>query len=210
MNTRSFLRHLVTPILRLVILALLAFSLQPSSFAYQQTNSGAPFSLDAPIPQPVITPAATSDSQSFLSSAYSYFTSFDTNSTTFTVPYEVFTGVKFQSGINEGALLGGEAQPFKKVPWLTLRDVMTLADTIGTMSENEFDIGAFFVHYDLRFGVFFGTDTIIQKDRWGGIGGLELQKALTKNSFAGVAVERRIDDVDRGALTEFIEGGFTF
>lgn len=158
-------------------------------------------------------PGALSTNASFLSSTLAYFTSFDTNSQTFgtNAPYQVFTGVKFQSGINEGAVIGAEAQPFNGgLHWLTLRDMATLADTVGTVSENEFDIGAFFTHYDLHFGAFVGADTIIQKDRWGAIVGIGLDKALTANSFAGMDIERRIDDKDRGALELVLKAGFTF
>jgi hypothetical protein len=213
----STLYELLMTLCMIAILA--ALLLPPRLCAATVTVSGQQFTQSTNAQgQIVLTPVAGSvevpgalSTNSFLQNALAYFSSFNTNSTTFiNANYQVFTGVKFQSGINEGALLGVEAQPFTNINWLTFRDVATLADTVGTVSENEFDIGAFFVHYDLRFGAFAGVDTIIQKNRWTPILGLEAQKALTANSFMGVAVERRIDDHDRGALTEFLEAGFTF
>ena len=201
-------------------------SICPISLAVAQTNftappgfvlvpSGALSTNNAGLvafPASAAVPGVTAPDQNFLQSTLNYFTSFDTNSTTFGTNgnFQAFTGVKFQSGINEGAVLGIEAQPFKGLSWFTLRDMATMADTVGTVAENEIDIGAFWTHNDVRFGGFVGADTLIQKDRWTPILGIEVQKALTKNAFSGIDLGRRIDDKDRGALALILEAGFTF
>lgn len=155
--------------------------------------------------------------QGFIASVESYFSSFDTNSQTFSTnaPYQLWTGAAFQGGINLGAQVGIEGNPISKWPALSLGSVSTLAATVGTIAQEEFDIGYSIRHYDVRLTLGMGVvDTFHGGDGAAGIKGsifASVEKALSANTFAGVRVEGLFAGGSKANVPMFgIFGGFTF
>ena len=109
--------------------------------------------------------------------------------------------------------MGEEGQPFSgKAHGLTLRAVETLAPVVGTLADAEFDIGWSIVYIDTRTTIFAGcllenkdttTDTVekVRPDF-----GIQFQKALTQNTFAGIYAEYATS----GGITVGLQTGFTF
>lgn len=163
-------------------------------------------------------PPQVTTPQGFIQSTVGYFTSFDTNSQTFSTnsQYEFWTGAAYQSGVNLGAEVAFEAKPFAKAPGLTLGEVSTFAGVIGTISQEEVDVGWSIDHYDVELtlgaaGVYaFQNDTEAAKGIHGGIYA-EVKKALTANTFAGTRLEG-VFGSNSGAnqLVVSLFAGFTF
>lgn len=156
--------------------------------------------------------------QSFLSTVEGYFTSFNTNLATFSTnaPYESWAGVAYQAGLRLGANLAVEAKPFSGAPGLMLGSVSLLADTVGTIAQQEVDVGWSIVHYDVEVTLGAAGMYTFQNgyDAYGkGLNGgifVEAKKALTANTFAGVRAEEVLCSgrANQPILTLF--GGFTF
>ena len=143
---------------------------------------------------PPSTSATTAPTQeSFFSTVEGYFTSFNpalTNAVD--QKYKMWTGVEWQSGVRLGADLGIEARPFSgKASGLTLGEVTTFADTIGTIAQEEFDLGWSINYVDTEITIYgCGVDTFSDgygtaKGGNGGVG-VEFKKALSQNTFAGI------------------------
>lgn len=161
----------------------------------------------APVPTP----------QTFIQSVEGYFSSFDTNSHTFgtNAPWQMWTGVAYQNGINLGAQVGIEGNPISKWPALTLGSVSTLAATVGTIAQEEFDLGYSIVHYDTRLTLGAGAvDTFHGGTGPSGIKGsiyASVEKALSANTFAGIRVEGLFGGGSKANVPMFgVFGGFTF
>jgi hypothetical protein len=148
--------------------------------------------------QTVNTNTPQASMQSFMTTAEQYVTSFNTNLPTFWAAssnnYQLWTGISYQSGVNLGITLGVEAQPFSgSLHGLTLGSVSTLASQVGTIAQQEADLGWSIVHYDVRItagGAFiytFQNGSLGEKGAGGGFY-LQLEKALTQNTFAGLRV----------------------
>lgn len=159
---------------------------------------------------------APPSTQSFVASVEDYFTAFNTNSQTFATnsPYEIWTGAAYQSGINLGAQIGIEGKPFSKYPGLELGSVTTLASTVGTLAQEEVDLGWSIVHYDVELTLGAGAiDTFTGQADAGFKGGVfaEVKKALTANTFAGTRIEGIFGSgskADQPVVSLF--AGFTF
>lgn len=166
---------------------MLASAILISGFCLQ--DSGQAQTTNGPTAAPPTTP------QGFLQSVETYFTAFDTNSQTFSTNanYELWTGAAYQAGINLGAQFGIEARPIKKWPGLMLGSVSTLADTIGTIAQEEVDFGYSIRHYDVELTLGAGAvDTFAGGSAKPGFKGgvfAEVKKALSKNTFAGTRIE---------------------
>ena len=146
-----------------------------------------------------LTNTSPPQAQSFFTSVEQYFTSFDTNSQTFSTNngFQIWSGVQYQSGVNLGATFAIEAQPFSGAAHgLTLGGVATLSDVIGTVAQNEFDIGWSLRHYDVRItagaaAVYtYQSNGLGEKGAAGGIY-LEFEKALSANTFGGVRLKEQ-------------------
>lgn len=152
--------------------------------------------------------------QSFGQTAIGYFTTFNPNLTnTFSTnqPYEAFIGASYQSGVYLGGLIGLEAQPLSgSYHGITLREVSTLAPQVGTLADAEFDIGWSYTHVDTRITAFVGAHWDIQSDETQAAFGVEIQKALTQNTFAGLFAEGVTHDTKNGQLIIGLETGATF
>lgn len=178
------------------------FALVPV-LAFAQTNTS-----------PVI-PAPTT--QSFIQSVEAYFSSFDTNSQTFSTnsPYELWTGAAYQSGINLGAQIGVEARPIAKYPGLMIGSVSTLSSTVGTIAQEELDFGYSIRHYDVELTLGAGAvDTFAGGSASPGFKGsvfAEVKKALTANTFAGMRIEGLFGGGSKANVPMFgVFAGFTF
>jgi hypothetical protein len=168
----------------------------PLSTAFAQTNAPAP----APTPQ------------SFLTSAESYVTGFNTNLDTFSTncPLELWTGGAYQSGLNLGAQVGLEAKPFSQWPGLTLGSVSTMAGIGGTFASQEADAGYSIVHYDVEFSAGLGGVYDFQTSGARGAVYAEIKKALTQNTFAGLRLEGLFGGSTSSQPVVSIFAGFTF
>lgn len=201
--------------LNYVIVAFLCLSVISSVAAPPAaTPDVPPASMTAPADQAA--PIAATP-QGFISSVESYFTSFDTNSQTFSTnaPWQMWTGVAYQNGINLGAQVGIEGTPISKWPAFTLGSVSTLAATVGTIAQEEFDFGYTIRHYDVQLTLGAGAvDTFHGGTGPSGIKGsiyAEVKKALSANTFAGVRVEGLFGGGSQANVPMFgIFAGFTF
>jgi hypothetical protein len=146
-----------------------------------------------------------------------FFTAFNTNLINTFSPsnnYEVFTGVSYSSSVFLGGLIGFEAQPFSGVRGLTLRTCETLAPQAGTIADAEFDLGYSFTYIDVRITPYLGCQLANkntgqnQPESLALAGGLEVQKAIGKNSFVGLYAEAT--SRGKGAMVFGLETGFTF
>jgi hypothetical protein len=153
----------------------------------------------------------------FFGTVFSYFTSFNPAlAGTFAVnnDYQAWVGASYQSGVYLGGVVGLEAQPFGGAHGLTFRNVDTLAPTVGTLSDAEFDIGYSFVYVDLRITPFAGVDDNILGKDYGAAFGVEIEKALTSNTFAGAYIEGKSDDGNldtrQGQMVVGLMAGATF
>lgn len=155
--------------------------------------------------------------QTFIQSVEGYFSSFDTNSQTFSTnaPYQMWTGVAYQNGINLGAQVGIEGNPFTKWPAFTLGSVSTLAATVGTIAQEEFDLGYSIRHFDVRLTLGAGVvDTFHGGTGPAGIKGsiyASVEKALSANTFAGIRVEGLFGGGSQANVPMFgVFAGFVF
>jgi hypothetical protein len=145
-----------------------------------------------PAPTP---PPSGPSTTNFFQTIESYFTAFNTNLATFAgtnANYQLWTGVGYQSGINLGADIGLEAQPFNN--GLTIGSVSTLSSTVGTIAQQEADIGWSVIHYDVRLTFGGAMTETFQSGALGdrGLGGgfyVQVEKALTANTFAGTRLK---------------------
>jgi hypothetical protein len=166
----------------------------------------------------VTTPGGLSTNGNFFATAFNYFTSFNpalTNTFSTNNGYQAWIGASYQTGVYLGGVVGLESQPLQgSLHGLTLRTVETLAPQVGTLSDAEFDLGYSFTHIDLRITPFVGVDDNILGHATGCAFGVELEKALTDNTFAGIYFEGKSDDGNRttkqGQLVIGIFGGATF
>lgn len=189
----------------ILLLTLALASLCASAQTAPPTPTSPPAAAQAPTPQ------------TFIQSVEGYFSSFDTNSQTFgtNAPYQMWTGVAYQNGINLGAQVGIEGNPFSKWPAFTIGSVSTLAATVGTIAQEEFDFGYSIVHYDVRLTLGAGAvDTFHGGTGPSGIKGsvyASVEKALSANTFAGVRVEGLFGGGSKANVPMFgIFAGFTF
>jgi hypothetical protein len=185
----------------------------------QATNSAGQVIL-TPVAAPVVAVASQPipTPQSFLTTVEGYFTSFNTNLTTFgtNAPYEAWAGVAYQAGLRLGANLALEAKPFSGAPGFMIGSVSTLADTVGTIAQQEVDVGWSIVHYDVELtaggAALYTFQDGYDKNGKGMNGGVfvEAKKALTENTFAGIRAEEVFGSgrANQPILTLF--GGFTF
>jgi len=148
---------------------------------------------------------------------YQYFTSFNTNlQTTFATNnnYEAWLGASYQNDTFLGGVVGFEAQPLSVFRPLTLRTAATLGAQVGTLADWDFNLGYSFVHIDTRVTPFIGGDLINragvanQPQSFCFDYGVEVQKAMSQNTFAGMFVEGRTRT--KGALVIGFETGVTF
>lgn len=181
----------------------------------QSTNSNGQIvltpSVGSALPTGSSSPAPTL--QSFGTSFVNYFSSFNANLTnTFSTnqPYQVWLGASYQSGVFLGGLIGFEAQPFSGCRGLTLREVSTLAPTVGTLAGEEFDIGYSISYVDTRLTAFTGAHYDIVGDSMQAAFGIEVEKALTQNTFAGLFAEGITHDTKNGQLIIGFVTGATF
>jgi hypothetical protein len=147
------------------------------------------------LPVATATNAATATPANFFATVESYFTAFDTNNQTFgtNTHYEMWTGTAYQSGINLGAQFGLEARPFTKLPSLTIGAISTLANSVGTLAEQEIDLGWSIRHYDVELTLGGGgMDAFHGGSEATGLKGTifaEVKKALSANTFSGIRLE---------------------
>jgi hypothetical protein len=156
--------------------------------------------------------------ETFFDDVESYFTSFNTNLTTFTGSnyYQMWTAIEYQSGINLGVSFGLEAQPFSGARGLTLGSVSALAPAIGTIAAQEFDVGWSITHYDVRVtagglvGYTFESASAAEKGIGGGVF-VEAEKALSDTTFAGIRLEEKFGGGNHANQPYlFLQTGFVF
>lgn len=180
----------------------------------QSTNAQGQLILTPIGPAPAVAP--TNGANPFVT-IWNYFSSFNpslTNTFSTNNDYEAWIGASYQSATFLGGVIGFEAQPLNSVHGLTLRGVGTLGPEVGTLTDAEFDLGYAFTYVDTRILPFVGcnlankNDGINQPESLGLVGGAEVQKAMTQNSFAGLALEAK--QRTKGALVVMFETGVTF
>jgi len=181
------------------------------------TPIGTVMAQQASTATPAPAPASVTP-QSFFATVESYVTSFDTNSQTFGTnsPWEIGAGASYQQGLNLGGTAFIEWKPFGGKGFV-VGDVSTFAGVVGTVAQQEVDLGYAFRHYDLEltFGAL-GIDTFhplgngVPAGLKGGVF-LEAKKALTQNTFLGVKVQDQWGAKGTGAQpVATLFTGFTF
>jgi hypothetical protein len=124
-----------------------------------------------------------------------YFSSFNTNLTTFTDTNNfhgvVWAGADYQSGVNIASSLGVE-YPFYKS--LTAISVTRNADVAGAILSEQADLGVSITHFDTQLtlggglGYCFASVGDLKPGLYGSIFA-EAKKAMTDNTFAGMRLE---------------------
>ena len=173
------------------------------------------FPVGASVPAAPAASAPANSIQSFGATALQYFTTFNpalTNAFSTNQPYEAWIGASYQTGVFLGGQVGLGGQPLQgTLHGLTLRNVATLAPVVGTLADEEFDLGYSITHVDTRLTVFAGLhDDIQNHNSLQGAFGVEVQKALTDNTFAGIYLEGITHDTKNGQLIVGFETGARF
>lgn len=124
----------------------------------------------------------------FFSSVENYFTSFNTNLTTFSSEkLEVWAGADYQQNYNVSSSLGLEYKPFNNI--IKLESVTRNAGIAGTILSQQAGVGVAMSLHDVEFGAY--VDGGYQFDKKAPFIALsaEVKKALTENTYAGLRLE---------------------
>jgi hypothetical protein len=133
--------------------------------------------------------AQTNTPQSFFTTATSWLTSQDTNSTTFlSDTVDLWAGADYQSGVAMDANFGAEVPIYKSI---AVESVTRNAGIAGTIVSQQAGLCFNIVHYDIKFlaGLDFGY-SFVQKDEFVAPF-LQLEKAMTQNTFAYIRLEQQ-------------------
>jgi hypothetical protein len=154
--------------------------------------------------------------QQFYTTAFDYFTSFNTNLLTFQTNYHgcAWAGADYQSGVNVASSLGLEYGLYKSV---SVASVTRNAAIAGTILSEEVAFGLNYTVYDTQLtggagiGDNFGTVGSTRSGFYGVIFA-EAKKALSANTFAGARIEAEIQGASKATtipvFTVFV--GFKF
>ncbi|HVU07649.1 MAG TPA: hypothetical protein VHG89_03800 [Verrucomicrobiae bacterium] len=122
---------------------------------------------------------------SFFGSVENYFTSFDTNSTTFTSERgEVWTGVVYQNGLNFADDLGVDYNLGAK--GIYAEGIFRNAGIAGTIVGAQAGLGYSIVHFDTKLSVGVDGGYDFNRDNPCATFYVDARKALTENTFAGL------------------------
>lgn len=160
--------------------------------------------------------ATNSAPQQFYTTAFDYFTSFNTNLPTFQTNYHgcAWAGADYQSGVNIASSLGLEYGLYKSV---SVESVTRNAAIAGTILSEEVALGVNYTVYDTQLtgGAGVGDNFASVGSTKSGLYGVifaEAKKALTQTTFAGTRLEAEIQGAGKAAtipvLTVFV--GFKF
>ncbi len=123
----------------------------------------------------------------FFGSVSQYFTSFDTNSTTFkSNSFDLWAGADYQNNLNFANSIGVEWQA---VNLLSLESVTRNAGIAGTILSQQVGFGLNKVVYDTKLTGFVDGAYDFQLGRPFLTTGLRVKKALTVHTFAGIGIE---------------------
>ncbi len=144
--------------------------------------------------------------QSFVTSVQSYFTSFDTNSTTFSNrKFDLWTGMDYVQGVNTAASLGLEYQISSG---FAVESVTRNAGIAGIILSQQGGIGYSIVHYDTKItGYLDGGYDFDGKRTFAEIG-VRAKKALSANTYLGIGISTRYPGGRTPTFSVFT--GFTF
>jgi hypothetical protein len=154
--------------------------------------------------------------QQFYTTAFDYFTSFDTNLLTFQTNYHgcAWAGADYQSGVNVASSLGLEYGLYKSV---SVESVTRNAAIAGTILSEEVALGLNYTVYDTQLtgGAGIGDNFAGVGSTKSGLYGVifaEAKKALSENTFAGTRIEAEIQGASKAGMipvfTVFV--GFKF
>lgn len=134
--------------------------------------------------------------QSFLSGAFNYFTSFNPSNGPCLSSniWRAFVGAEYLQSVNEGAVMAIEGRPFSSLKWMTLGEASTFAGVAGTVAQEEVDLGysANYIDTEFTFGLA-GVDVFNSNVGFGtgprvGVFA-EIKKATSINTFLGLKIE---------------------
>ena len=135
--------------------------------------------------------------EQFWDTALGYFSSFNTNLTTFSATNwhgNVWAGADYQSGVNVASSLGVEYGFYKS---LTLESVTRNAAIAGTILSEQAGLGVNFVMFDTQLTVGGGIGDAFAavgtqpSGLYGSLFG-EVKKAMTQTTFAGMRLETEV------------------
>lgn len=134
--------------------------------------------------------AQTNIQTTFFQSVSSYFTSFDTNSTTFKTPVDIWTADNYRSGVNSSAELGASYDLWHPstntaiAPEFVFRNAGIAGTVVGEQGGVDFSI----IHYDAKLSAYLDLG-YSQFDSRGYIEvGIRAKKALSQNTYAGIGL----------------------
>jgi hypothetical protein len=159
-----------------------------------------------------------SPTQTFFQSAASYFTSFNTNLTTFSPSentFDIMSGVENQQGVGITAVLGLRYNPIRTDSGIMagVSAVIRNADVAGTIVSEEIGLSLSKVKHDVKLS--FIVSPGYHKEFDSGYVGLsaEVNKALTQNTFAGLRLTHDLFFKDKNQTDTpklWIQAGITF
>jgi hypothetical protein len=133
---------------------------------------------------------------SFFSSIGNYFGHYNTNPTNAiqfaSARMTLWTGADYQQGVNVDSVAGVEFRPFTNYP-VSIASVTRNAAIAGTVDSEQFDVQYDINHYDtqLSLGVG-GGENFLNKTPFVSVY-VEVKKALTANTFAGIRAEEDVN-----------------
>lgn len=153
---------------------IIALSLIASLAATAQTSTNAPVS-----PQ-----------QSFVNSVGSYFSSFDTNSVTFSQPADLWIAENYRSGVNSSAEIGASYDLWKVSTNLVVapEGIIRNAGIAGVVVGEQIGAGLSYRKYDVKVTGYLDLGYSQFDSQPYAEFGLRAKKALTANTYAGVGI----------------------
>lgn len=156
---------------------------------------------------PLPSPSNIISGGSFLESAKTYFSEFDTNSTTFVgKKFDLWTGADYASGVNVTSSLGIEYNVYGS---FSIESVTRNAGIAGIIASEQLGGGYNLVFYDSKFTAYVSGGYDFAGSKPYAAVGLRAKKALTRNTFAGIGLEQRISGSHQAAPIVGIFAGFT-
>lgn len=132
--------------------------------------------------------AQTNSAPSFFGSVQNYFTSFDTNSTTFLADnVDIWAGADTVDSSTTRASLGIAAMVYQHK--LSIESITRSGAVGGTVVSQQFGVGYNITHFDTRFTGYIHAGYSLDSKRAYAAPGLRVMKALTANTYAGMSLE---------------------
>jgi hypothetical protein len=207
------------------LIGALAIGLSGAAFAQNSTNNAVTNAAASTqnATSAAMNAAATGNPtvSTWLQSAEAYFTSFNTNSTTFeSHNLRVFTGPDYQSQINVDAAVGAQYRVWNSESatinvaatglGLGLESVVRNAGIAGTLDSAQAGAGLMVDKYDVEISAWVDGGYSPYKDSAFAAGAAQVSKAATANTFVGVRLETQFFSKTPGQPLVGVFVGATF